>query len=65
MMPPSSAQIIEYFALPTGTAEMFEIRAWSRRAAAHRPVTRTSPMCDRSKTPADSRTARCSSSSLP
>ena len=64
MMPPSSVQIIEYFAFPTFTADSRETRAWSRYAAASGPVTSTSPMWERSKTPTASRTARCSSSSL-
>jgi hypothetical protein len=54
-----------YFARPTVTIEYFASRAKSRNAAASAPVTRTSPMWERSKMPADSRTARCSASSDP
>ena len=65
MMVPSSVHIMEYFALPTATADNREISAWSSASAACGPLTRTSPMWERSKMPASVRTALCSSSSLP
>lgn len=63
-MPPSCWQIIVYLALFTKSAPMSLTRAWSSRSAACGPVISISPMCERSKRPAELRTAWCSASSL-
>ncbi len=62
-MPPLSSRMSEYFARPSGTAEMRPARAWSRKAAASGPVTLISAMCEMSKRPAAVRTAWCSARS--
>jgi hypothetical protein len=62
-IPPSSASSSEYLARPIGIAPKDPASAWSRKATASVPVTPISAMCDRSKTPAASRTAWCSARS--
>src|SRR5699024_8487412 len=64
MYPPSLTST-PYLALPTFIFEYFATIASSTKAAASVPVTRTSPIWERSKMPAASRTARCSASSEP
>ena len=61
MIPPSGAQIIEYWARPTARLGGSVTSAAARAAPASGPSTNSSPMCDRSNRPARSRTARCSS----
>ena len=63
-MPPSGAQIMEYWARPTASAGGSLTSALARAGPASGPSTKSSPMCDRSNRPARSRTARCSSRML-
>ena len=61
MMPPSSATIMEYWARPTASRPGPRREPRPGRRPAPGPSIQSSPMCDRSKSPARSRTARCSS----
>src|SRR6185312_16430321 len=65
MIPPSALQITEYLALPTFMTAMLPASAAFRNVAASGPSTQTSPMWERSNSPAASRTAWCSASSEP
>ena len=59
-MPPCSFVRSVYWAPPTSSrSRSFESRDWSSSRACG-PSTSISPMCETSKTPQSSRTARCS-----
>ena len=61
MIPPSGAQIIEYWARPIARLGGSVTSAAASAAPASGPSTYSSPMCDRSNRPTRSRTVRCSS----
>jgi hypothetical protein len=60
MTVPSGVQSAEYWAWPTSRREASFTATSSTSASASGPETWNSPMCDTSKSPAASRTARCS-----
>ena len=61
MIPPSGAQIIEYWARPMARLAGSDTRAAASASPASWPTTYSSPMCDRSNSPTACRTVRCSS----
>ena len=61
MIPPSGAQIIEYWARPMARLAGSDTSAAASASPASGPTTYSSPMCDRSNSPTRWRTVRCSS----